>query len=71
MSMSSKPNRKRISEIRATSTQVEMGEVSVVNSITRKSDVARTKSISNVANNQAVSWTIGSKRNANSNGGGS
>ena len=32
MSMSSKPNRKRISEIQATSTQVETGEVSVVNS---------------------------------------
>ena len=32
MSMSSKPNRKRISEIQATSNQVETGEVSVVNS---------------------------------------
>jgi hypothetical protein len=32
MSMSSKPNRKRISEIQATSTRVETGEVSVVNS---------------------------------------
>jgi hypothetical protein len=32
MSMSSKLNRKRISEIQATSTQVETGEVSVVNS---------------------------------------
>jgi hypothetical protein len=32
MSMSSKPNRKRISEIQATSTQVETGEVSIVNS---------------------------------------
>jgi hypothetical protein len=30
--MSSKPNRKRISEIQATSTQVETGEVSIVNS---------------------------------------
>src|SRR5580704_7164473 len=34
--------------------------------MTRKSDVARTKSISNVANNQAVRWMIGSKPNANS-----
>jgi ketosteroid isomerase-like protein len=34
--------------------------------MTRKSGIARTKSISNVANNQAVSWTIGSKPNANS-----
>jgi hypothetical protein len=32
MSMSSKPNRKRISEIQAISTQVETGEVSVLNS---------------------------------------
>ena len=32
MSMSSNPNRKRISEIQATSTQVETGEVSIVNS---------------------------------------
>jgi hypothetical protein len=32
MSMSSKPNRKRISEIQATSTRVETREVSVVNS---------------------------------------
>jgi hypothetical protein len=32
MSMSSKPNRKRISAIQAISTQVETGEVSVVNS---------------------------------------
>jgi hypothetical protein len=32
MSMSSKPNRKRISEIQATSTRVETGEVFVVNS---------------------------------------
>jgi hypothetical protein len=32
MGMSSKPNRKRISEIQATSTQVETGEVSIVNS---------------------------------------
>jgi hypothetical protein len=35
----------------------------------RKSDVEHTKSISNAANNQEVSWTIGSKRNANSNAG--
>src|SRR5260370_24803826 len=35
----------------------------------RKSDVEHTKSISNAANNQAVSWTIGSKRNANWNAG--
>jgi hypothetical protein len=34
--------------------------------VTRTSDVAHTKSISNAANNQAVSWTIGSKPNANS-----
>jgi hypothetical protein len=40
MSMSSKPNRKRISEIRATSTQVETGEVSVVNS-TRHEEIRR------------------------------
>jgi hypothetical protein len=32
MSVSSKPNRKRISEIQATSTQVETGEVFAVNS---------------------------------------
>ena len=32
MRMSSKPNRKRNSEIQATSTQVETGEVSIVNS---------------------------------------
>jgi hypothetical protein len=40
MSMSSKPNRKRISEIQATSTQVETGEVSVVNS-TRNEELRR------------------------------
>ena len=40
MSMSSKPNRKRISEIQATSTQVETGEVSVVNS-TRDEKIRR------------------------------
>jgi hypothetical protein len=34
--------------------------------VTRKSDVAHTKSISNAANNQATNWTIGSRRNANS-----
>jgi hypothetical protein len=39
MSMSSKPNRKRISEIRATSSQVETG-VSVVNS-TRDEKIRR------------------------------
>jgi hypothetical protein len=33
----------------------------------RKSDVVLTKSISNVASNQAMSWMIGSKPNANSN----
>jgi hypothetical protein len=38
--MSSKPNRKRISEIRATSTQVETGEASVVNS-TRHEEIRR------------------------------
>ena len=32
MNMSTKPNRKRISELQATSTQVETGEVSLVNS---------------------------------------
>jgi len=37
--------------------------------VTTKSDVAHTKSTSNAANNQAVSWTIGSKRRANSNAG--
>jgi hypothetical protein len=31
----------------------------------RKSDVAHTKSILNAASNQAVTWTIGSKPNAN------
>jgi hypothetical protein len=36
MSMSSKPNRKRISEIQAISTQVGTGEVSVVNSTRHK-----------------------------------
>jgi hypothetical protein len=40
MSMSSKPNRKRISEIQATSTQVETGEVSAVNS-TRQEEIRR------------------------------
>jgi len=35
----------------------------------RKSDVEHTKSISNAANNRAAIWTIGSKRNANSNAG--
>ena len=40
MSMSSKPNRKRISEIRATSSQVETGGVSVVNS-TREEEIRR------------------------------
>jgi len=40
MRMSSKPNRKRISEIQATSTQVETGEVSVVNS-TRHEEIRR------------------------------
>jgi hypothetical protein len=34
--------------------------------VTRKSDVAPTRSIWNAANNQAGSWTIGSKPNANS-----
>jgi hypothetical protein len=37
--------------------------------VKRKSDVAHTKSISNAANNQAVSWTIGSKPKANLNAG--
>jgi hypothetical protein len=40
MRMSSKLNRKRISEIQATSTQVETGEVSVVNS-TRPEEIRR------------------------------
>ena len=40
MSMSSKPNRKRTSEIRATSSQVETGGVSVVNS-TREEEIRR------------------------------
>jgi hypothetical protein len=70
MSMSSKPNRKRISEIQATSTQVETGEVSLVNSTpNEESEVVHAKSISSVASNQAASWTIGSKRNGNSNRG--
>jgi hypothetical protein len=34
--------------------------------VTRKSDFVHTKSILNAANNQAASWTIGSKPNANS-----
>jgi putative oxidoreductase len=37
--------------------------------VTRKSDAARTKSISNEANDQTLSWTIGSKPNVNSNKG--
>ena len=37
--------------------------------MTRKSDAARTKSISNEANNQTLSWTIGSKPSVNSNKG--
>ena len=40
MSMSSKPNRKRISEIQATSTRVERGKISVVNS-TRDEEIRR------------------------------
>jgi hypothetical protein len=40
MSMPSKPNRKRISEIQAISTQVGTGEVSVVNS-TRHEEIRR------------------------------
>lgn len=32
-----------------------------------ESDVAHTRSISSAVNNPAVSWTIGSKPNANSN----
>ena len=40
MSMSSNPNRKRISEIQAISTQVETGEASVVNS-TRHEEIRR------------------------------
>jgi len=40
MRMSSKPNRKRISEIQATSTQVATREVSVVNS-TREEEIRR------------------------------
>lgn len=40
MSMSSKPNRKRISELQATSTQVKTGEVSIVNS-TRDEEIRR------------------------------
>jgi hypothetical protein len=40
MSMSSKPNRKRISEIQATSTQTKTGQVSVVNS-TRDEEIRR------------------------------
>jgi hypothetical protein len=40
MSMSSKPNRKRISKIQATSTQVETGEVSEENS-TRHEEIRR------------------------------
>jgi len=34
--------------------------------VTRKSDAAHTRSISNAANNRAASWTIGSKPNVNS-----
>jgi hypothetical protein len=40
MRMSSKPNRKRISETRGTPTQVEAGEVSKVNS-TRDQEIRR------------------------------
>ena len=40
MSMSSKPNRKRISEIQATSIQAETGEVSLGNS-TRDEEIRR------------------------------
>jgi hypothetical protein len=40
MSMSSKPNRKRISEIRATSSHVQTGGVSVLNS-TREEEIRR------------------------------
>lgn len=40
MSMSTKPNRKRLSEIQATSTQTKMGEVSLVN-WTRDEEIRR------------------------------
>ena len=67
MSMSSKSKSEGITEIQATASQAETGDVSVGNSsLTRKSDVAHTKSISNGANNQAANWTIGSRRNADS-----
>jgi len=70
--MSSKPKRNVSTVPRATSTQAaEMGGALAgeLQRVTRKSDVAHTKSISNVANNWAVSWTIGSKPNATSNNG--
>jgi hypothetical protein len=69
--MSSKPKRNASTVPRATSTPAaEMGGALAGNSArTRKSDVAHTKSISNVANNWAVSQTIGFKRNATSNNG--
>jgi hypothetical protein len=60
MSMSTKPKRKEITEPQATSTQPETGEVSLgTRRVTRKSGVARTKSISNSARNQAMCSTIG------------
>jgi hypothetical protein len=52
----------------ANSTQPETGGFRYrARRVQRRSDVALTKSISNAANNQAMTRTIGSRRNKNSN----
>jgi hypothetical protein len=65
--MSSKPRRNETKKIHAIPSQEARRERlrQGVRRVTKKSDVAHTKSISNAAYNQAVSWTIGSRPNAN------
>jgi len=55
----------RNTRLRAIATQVAEAPWRT-RSLTNTLDVAHTRSISKAANNQAVSWTIGSKPNANS-----
>ena len=66
--MSSKPKRNGSTGLHTTPTQAaETGEAMVGNQrMTRTSDVAPTKSLSNAADNRAVSRTIGSKPSARS-----
>jgi hypothetical protein len=67
--MSTEPTRKRNEELQAMETPGGggRGEGAVGNS-TRDEEIrlAHTKSISNTANNQALSWRIGSKLSVNS-----